>query len=148
VAREHSAIKMSRDEVAHFVATQTRCVVATLDAGGAPWGDAAACVFHDGALYFRIPSDTRTARNLSADRRVCCALESHPAGADYYTIKAAMLHGRAFSAEGASPEVLGALEQLPDPVTGAPNRDGLVFGVGLDDVVSFDFAKIVRRFEQ
>ena len=146
--REHGHIKLTTDELAEFAAQQTRCIVATVDADGAPWGDAAACVFRDGRLYFRVPTSTRTFQNVQKDGRVCCTLESHPAGSEYYTIKGALLHGRATPTRAPSRELAEALAQLPDPVTGAPLEDGAIFSVGTDDVASFDFAKIQRRFDQ
>ena len=146
--REHGHIKLEADELAKFAAEQTRCIVATLDPDGAPWGDAAACVFHGGRLYFRVRTSTRTFRNVQNDNRVCCTIESHPAGAPYYTIKGALLHGRASAEANPPTELIAALDQLPDPVTGAAATDGAVFSVGTDDVASFDFAKIRRRFDQ
>lgn len=146
MAREHATIAMTDEELSAFVSSQTRCIVATVDPDGTPWGDAAASMFRDGSLYFRVPSGTRTLRNLDADPRVCCTLESYPTGAGYYTIKAVMLHGQAVRA-GDDGEVRSAFDALPDPVTGSPD-DGVIFSVGVDDAVSFDFAKIKRRFEQ
>ncbi len=147
--REHATINMTREELGRFLGSQTRCIVGTLDAEAGPWGDAAACVFRDEALYFRIPKKTRSLANLQRDSRVCCVIEDHPTGADYYTIKGAILHGRATAvAESATAQrVTSALDQIPDPVTGRPSPGGTVFTVGIDDVASFDFAKIKRRFE-
>ena len=59
-------ISMEPDEVADFVAGETRCIVATLDPDGSPWGDAAACAYKDGLLYFRVAEGSRSARNLQA----------------------------------------------------------------------------------
>ena len=147
--REHATINMTREELGLFLGSQTRCIVGTLDAEAGPWGDAAACVFHDGALYFRIPEKTRSLANLKRDPRVCCVIEDHPTGAEYYTIKGALLHGRATAVAdpAAVQRVTSALDLIPDPVTGRPSSDGTVFAVGIDDVASFDFAKIKRRFE-
>jgi nitroimidazol reductase NimA-like FMN-containing flavoprotein (pyridoxamine 5'-phosphate oxidase superfamily) len=147
MAREHSSIKMNPEEVAKFASGEIRCIVGTLDEGGGPWGDAASCVYRGDRFYFRVPREGRTLRNLERDDRVCCAIESHPAGADYYTIKAAIFHGRAARAEGETErELAGLFAGLPDPVDGG--TQGAIFSIGVDDVVSFDFAKIVRRFEQ
>ncbi len=146
--REHSAIGMSPEELVRFASAERRCVVGTLDADGGPWADAVACVFDAGRLYFRVPAATRTLRNIQRDARVCCTIESHPEGSEYYTIKAAMFHGRAQPADAAATRGAEALGELPDPVTGSPAEEGSNFSVGVDDVVSFDFAKIKRRFEQ
>ena len=147
--REHAHIKMSPEEVGEFASEQVRCIVATVDGEGSPWGDGAACTFREGRLYFAVCEGTRTLRNLEADPRVCCTMESHPTGAEYYTIKGAMLHGRAERlAPGDAPEVAERIAGLPDPVSGKPDPARVVFSVGIDDVASFDFAKIKRRFEQ
>ena len=107
--------------------------------------DSAAIAYADGRLYFRVPRDGRTARNIARDPRVCCVIESHPTGAGYYTIKGAMLHGRAEPADRAAD---AALDGVRDPVTGGSSQGEATFSVGTDDVVSFDFSKIQRRFEQ
>ncbi len=146
--REHSQIKLTDEEIVAFASAQTRCVVGTLDADGTPWGDCTACVFHDGRLHFHVAPRTRTLRNLQKDDRVCCAIESHPEGSDYYTIKGATFHGRARPEAAPAPEIVERLGRLPDPASGAPAVDGAIFSVGTDDVVSFDFAKIKRRFER
>jgi len=147
MAREHATIKMNSEELAKFAFAETRCIVSTLNDDGGPWGDAASCVFRGERLYFRVPMVTRTLRNLERDDRVCCVIESHPAGAEYYTIKGAIFHGRAVRAEGeAEQELAGVFAGLPDPVDG--ELQGQIFSVGVDDVASFDFAKIVRRFDQ
>ena len=147
--REHPTIKMTIDELLSFVGAQVRCIVGTLDAEGGPWGDAAACVLYDGALYFRVPRNSRSCANILRDNRVCCAVEDHPTGDDYYTIKGAVLHGRAapLAEPAMAQQVVVALENLPDPVTGTRMADGAIFSIGLEDVASFDFAKIKRRFE-
>ena len=146
--REHASIKLEPPELAEFASGETRCIVASLDAQGAPWGDAAACLFRGGRLYFRLARGSRSLANLGRDPRVCCTLESHPEGAGYYTIRGAMFHGRAEAPAAADrPSLEAAFGALPDPVTGRPDPDGAIFGVGADDVASFDFAKIRRRFE-
>lgn len=149
MAREHGHIHLSAEELEKFASEQLRCIVATVDTEGTPWGDAAACTFRAGRLYFGIPNGTLTLRNLEADPRVCCTIESHPTGAEYYTIKGAMLHGRAERlAANAAPEVADAIAALPDPVSGKSGAGRVIFSVDTEDVASFDFAKINRRFEQ
>jgi len=149
VAREHGRISLSIEEIAEVASEQPRCIVATVDENGTPCGDAAACTFHLGRLYFAVPLGTRTLRNIEGDPRVCCTMEDHPVGAGYYTIKGAMLHGHAERhAIGSPPEVARAIAALPDPVSGKAGDDRVIFSVGTDDVASFDFAKINRRFEQ
>ena len=72
---------------------------------------------------------------------MCCTLEAE--GPDYYGNISAMVHGTATAADGA----LAELEALADPIAGVPIA-GAVLSVDLEHVVSFDFAKIQRRFEQ
>lgn len=147
--REHGHINLGDEELAEFASRQLHCIVGTVDGDGMPWGDAAACTFRSGRLYFGVPQGTRTLRNLEGDPRVCCTIEDHPTGAGYYTIKGAMLHGHAVRhvAESA-PEVASAIAALPDPVSGKSGDGRAIFSVTTDDVASFDFAKIDRRFEQ
>jgi nitroimidazol reductase NimA-like FMN-containing flavoprotein (pyridoxamine 5'-phosphate oxidase superfamily) len=141
VPREHAAITLTPDEVVAFVSGQTQCVVATLDADGSPWGDVAACAYREGRLYFRLADGSRARRNVEADPRVCCTLEAQ--GPDYYGNVSAMVHGTATATD----RPFGELDALADPIAGTPIA-GEVFAVDLEHVVSFDFAKIQRRFEQ
>ena len=141
--REHASITLNREEVVDFVSGQTLCFLATLDPDGSPWGDVAACSYREGRLYFRLAGGSRSQRNVEADPRVCCTLEAQ--GPDYYGNISAMVHGEA-SPLGDDVS-LAELDALPDPVAGTPIA-GPVFGVDLEHVVSFDFAKIQRRFEQ
>ena len=95
MAREHASIKMTPEELSAYLASFRRLIVATLDDDGAPWADAAAYVFLDDRVYFRVPTDTATYRHLRRDGLVCCVVESKPDDSTYYGIKGAMLHGRA-----------------------------------------------------
>ena len=141
--REHAAISLTADEIVHFISGQTHCFVGTVDPDGSPWADVAACAYHDGRLWFRLSAGSRSLRNVMADPRVCCTLESE--GDDYYDNISAMIHGEASALEeGAS---LAELDALADPVAGKPIA-GSVYSVDLENVVSFDFAKIQRRFSQ
>ena len=141
--REHATIILTPDEVVDFASHQTHCFLATLDPDGSPWGDVVACLYRDGRLWFRLPAGSRSLRNVEADPRVCCTLEAE--GPDYYENISAMVHGEASPlGEGAG---LAEFDALPDPVAGAPIA-GPVFSVDLEHVVSFDFAKIQRRFAQ
>ncbi len=145
--REHADIKMTPTELDEFLGSFDRLIVATLDADGNPWADAAAYRYVDRRVYFRVPQETRTLANLRRDPRVCCVVESKPSGSSYYGIKGAMLHGSARELQGdADPGILKALSVLPDPVE--PERtDGSVFSVGLEDSTSFSFEKIQYRYQ-
>ena len=140
--RESANITMTPDEVVDFISTQNVCFVATLDPDGSPWVDVAASVYRDGRLFFRVAEGSRSLRNVQADPRVCCTLEAE--GPNYYDNISAMVHGQASPADGASP---AGLDALPDPAVGKP-LPGRAFSIDLEHVVSFDFAKIQRRFTQ
>ena len=147
--REHADITMTPEELREFLRSETRLVVATLDADGTGWVDAAAFTFFEERVYFRLPVDTRSFRNIERDARVCCVVESKPAASSYYDIKGAMLHGAAELAPGqkAPPTVGEALAAIPDPVTPDAAGDGQIFSIGLGDHTSFVFAKIKYRYE-
>jgi nitroimidazol reductase NimA-like FMN-containing flavoprotein (pyridoxamine 5'-phosphate oxidase superfamily) len=145
--REHFDITMTPKELHDFLASFNRLVVATNDRDGGTWADGAAYHFEGGRLYFRVPQKTRTLANIRTDDRVCCVVESLPAGASYYNIRAALVHGRAEELTGGqAPAITASLASVPDPVDGTP-ADGPIFSVGLEDVVSFVFAKIQYRYE-
>jgi Pyridoxamine 5'-phosphate oxidase len=147
MAREHSKIKMTPEELSEYLGLFNRLIVATLDDDGAPWADAAAYVFMNDRVYFRVPTDTATYAHLRRDGLVCCVVESKPDGSPYYGIKGAMLHGGAEALDEArAPEIHRALAAVADPVTPG-RRDGAVFSVGLDDSTSFSFDKIQGRYQ-
>jgi nitroimidazol reductase NimA-like FMN-containing flavoprotein (pyridoxamine 5'-phosphate oxidase superfamily) len=141
--REHAAITLTSDEVLDFIAGETICFLGTLDPDGGPWGDVVSCVYRDGRLFFRLAAGSRSLRNVEADPRVCCTLEAE--GPNYYDNVSAMVHGEASPLGDGGP--LAEFDALPDPVAGTPIT-GPVFSVDLEHVVSFDFAKIQRRFAQ
>jgi nitroimidazol reductase NimA-like FMN-containing flavoprotein (pyridoxamine 5'-phosphate oxidase superfamily) len=147
--REHADIKMTPEELREFLRSDNRLVVASLDADGGGWVDAAAFTFFEDRVYFRLPVDTRSVRNIRRDHRVCCVVESKPAASSYYDIKGAMLHGAADVVTGPTlpAAVREALEAVPDPVTPDEPHDGEIFSIGLDDHTSFVFAKIRYRYE-
>jgi nitroimidazol reductase NimA-like FMN-containing flavoprotein (pyridoxamine 5'-phosphate oxidase superfamily) len=147
--REHADIKMTPEELRDFLQSHNRLVVASLDADGGGWVDAAAFTFVQDRVYFRLPVDTRSFRNIQRDNRVCCVIESKPATASYYDIKGAMLHGAADAVTGqAVPAAVRAtLDAIADPVTPDEPGDGKIFSIGLDDHTSFVFAKIKYRYQ-
>jgi hypothetical protein len=112
-------ISMTPDEITAFLATQTRAVVSALD-GTAPVGTVAALRFRDDGLEVTLRADDEVRALLAADDRVCVIAEQFPS---YFEIKAVCAHGRARFGYG--------------PV-------GAAFRIGLDDVTSFDFAKLPR----
>ena len=128
-------IDMSRGEVLDFLREEQRLVLGTLDADGTPWADAAPCSLQGEVLYFSIPRDSRSLANIQRDDRVCCSLDQYPT---YYEIKGATLHGHAVAVT--DPATLATIR-----FDRSPRGDAAVFGIGLDDVVSFDFAKLKNR---
>ncbi len=134
------SIAMSREELLAFLKDERCLALGTLDESGRVWPDAAACLLQGETLYFRIPRRSRSHANIRRDARVCCSLDRFPS---YYEIKGATLHGMA--REVSDRAVRPALDGLPDPVTGRDDADGAFYAIGLDDVASFDFAKIKRR---
>jgi hypothetical protein len=142
--REHFDITMTPDELDEFLGSFHRLSLGTNDRDGGTWGDCVAYQFDGERVFFRVPAGSRSLANIGADDRVCCTVESHPSGASYYAIRGALLHGRAV--EESDGRVPPALEAVPDPVDGEVSA-GPVFSVGLDDVVSFVFAKIAYRYE-
>jgi nitroimidazol reductase NimA-like FMN-containing flavoprotein (pyridoxamine 5'-phosphate oxidase superfamily) len=147
--REHADIKMTPEELRAFLVTDTRLVVGTLDPDGGPWVDTAAFTFVDELVWFRLPADTHSVRNLANDPRVCVVVESKPARSSYYDIKGAMIHGTVATVDtGNVPAaVADALAGIPDPVEPGSADETVVYSVGLDDVVSFVFAKIKYRYQ-
>ena len=108
------------DEIAAFLATQRRAVVAALDAG-APVGTVADLRLVDGAIAVTLAHDDPCAALLAVDDRVCVIAEQFPA---YYEIKGVAAHGPA------QPSTASADAPVPT--------------LGLDDLTSFDFGKLPR----
>src|SRR5262249_25811001 len=106
------------DEIAAFLGARRSVVLGTLRPDGHPDAAIVPARYADGVLSLSVGDDVREA--IGADDRVCCAAEMCPS---YYEIKGVSAHGRA-------------------TVTG----DGSV-RVPVDEVTSFDFAKIRERLE-
>ena len=130
---------MSHDEGLEFLRAQSWVALATLDADGGVWGDIAACFVEGETLYVRIPRRGRSHDNIVRDPRVSCMADQYPA---YYEIKGVTVHGSATAVDNEG--LRGRLEALDDPL-GRHGHEGAVYAVPLDDVVSFDFAKIKAK---
>ena len=116
-------ISMTPDEIAAFLATQTRVVVTALD-DTAPVGTVADARLSGAEVEITLRDDDPVRALLATDDRVCVIAEQFPT---YYEIKGVCAHGRARFVAG--------------------DGDGGVGGtlrVGLDDVTSFDFGKLPR----
>ena len=133
MARER--IAMSEEEVRAFLHSQRWVVLGTLDPRGAPEADLALCGLTDATLYFGVERDGRSARHIAQDARVCCAIDQFPT---YYEIKGVTVHGRARPITDAD-EITRVRTLMGD------TADRVIYALPLDDVVSFDFAKIQQR---
>lgn len=144
--REHSRIVMTDEELSAFLASDSRLVLATLDGDGGTWADVVAYVAIDDVLYIKVPTTTRSFRNIERDARVCCVVESLPTNGSYYDIRGAIVHG---PAQPLAPGHLarGALSTLEDPISPGSTADSAVYSVELGDHTSFAFSKIRYRYQ-
>ena len=120
------SIAMSDGELRAFLGGVRQVVVAVLGEGGEPLGALARCTLVKDQLVF-ILAESRLCALLERDPRVCCATDAYPT---YYEIRGMTAHGCAQRAERPS-----SLEAV----------DGVAYAIDLDDVVSFDFAKIQAK---
>lgn len=125
---------MSGDELHQFLAVQDWMVLATVDPDGSPAGDVVPAVLAEERLYFAVAPEGPSHRNLGRDPRACCAADAFPS---YYEIRGAMVHGRAETATTPPGE---------HAVARAAAAGAVVFALPLDDVASFDFAKIRNKY--
>ena len=136
---------MSPGEVGEFLSGQRWVVLGTLDADGGPWAELAPCALEAGELYFRVGRGSRAHANLRRDPRVCCAADAFPS---YYEIRGVTAHGTARRVD--DPRLQDRLRaRLTDPgvpVADPAGEDSELFSLPLDDVFSFDFAKIRNQF--
>ena len=133
-------IEMSAAECAAFLAEQPWVVLATLDSDGSPWADVVPSAVHDDRLYWRVPSGSRSERNIRRDPRICCTQDEN---SSYFEIRGVIAHGAAV--QTAQDEIPRALAARPDPLHPEAPPNGDVYSVDLVDVVSFDFSRITRR---
>lgn len=126
------SIEMNRNELLAFLERMRWGALGTLDAGGAPLADVVPCHFAraiDGdpagnLLLFALEPASQGAENISRDPRVCWSADEYPS---YAEIRGATLHGRARRQSEGTPEKWLGLS---------------IYALEVDDVVSFDFAKI------
>ncbi|MGH7896927.1 MAG: pyridoxamine 5'-phosphate oxidase family protein [Candidatus Binatia bacterium] len=128
---------MTDEEVRAFLTRKSRLVLGTLGSDGAPCSDVTSCVYERDRLYALVPRDGDALANLRRDPRVCCIVEEFPS---YFEIKGVIVHARASEASGEERE--RAASRFP---AGSGERF-VVVRIPLERVVSFDFAKIQRRF--
>ncbi len=134
-------ISMPPQEVAEFLRGERGLVLGPLAEDGGPWADAAACLFRDNTVFFSIPRSGHSFRNIQRQSRVCCILEQWPS---YYEIKGVILHGEARMV--ADEDAEGVLAAMASLFLSDKASERVLFALGLDDVVSFDFSKIKRKY--
>lgn len=113
-------ITMSAAEVRAFLATRPRAVLAALD-GATPVGTVADVTLVDDGIAVTV-TDPAVRALLVHDDRVCVVADQFPA---YHEIRGVVAHGRARDVVVAD--------------------DRTTFRLTLDDVTSFDFAKLPRE---
>lgn len=120
------SIAMTREELNRFLEQTHWVIVGTLGEAGEPSGTVASCSLSGNRLVFTLPEGPAR-RNIERDPRVCCAADEYPA---YYQIRGMTAHGIARPAEA------------PAALLSEGCR---AYSIDLDDVMSFDFAKIRGR---
>jgi hypothetical protein len=123
------SIAMTAGELREFLAGMRWALLATLTPDGSPRGSAVRARLESERVCFVVTRGSQTHADLERDARACLATDQYPT---YYEIKGASLHGVA--------EAVAA----PETLVLAP--DELAYALPLDDVVSFDFGKIERKF--
>ncbi len=122
------SISMSDAELRSFLDRQSWMLLVTLDASGAATTALVRSARQGDQMLFEVAEDDEAAHNLKHDPRACVANDEYPT---YYEIRGATLHGEAVQVAEAS------------ELGGEGRR---VYALGLDDVVSFDFAKIENKY--
>ena len=122
------SISMSDAELTAFLDQQSWMLLVTLDLSGAPTATLVRAAREGDRMLFELPEDDEAAGNLQRDPRACLANDEYPA---YYEIRGATLHGEAAPVADAR---------------GLGDGGRRVYALGLDDVVSFDFAKIKNKY--
>ena len=146
-------MSMSVEEVLDFLTATTRrsLGLGTLDGEGWPTGTMAPFAFRDGSLFFQVLRRSPAFANIQRDSRVCCIVEQAGETGYYGT--------RCVVARGKAQEVKGDLETLrlqgtsssrtepaPPGPEGRQGQQDVLFHIPVDDVWSFDFSKMRRRF--
>ena len=137
------SIAMTYEAVLAVLKEERWAALGTVDQVAGVWPDIVPMTLEGERVYFRVAAGSRSQANIQRDDRVCCAVDRYPT---YYEIKGITAHGRAtLVGEDAAERVSQALDGARDP-TYAGNREGQIYSIGLDDLTSFDFAKIVKKF--
>jgi hypothetical protein len=131
---------MTLDDATAFLQGRGWVIMATLEPDGSPWADIVPSLLHQGRLFFRVQTGSRSHANIQRDQSVCCANDQYPT---YYEIKGAVIHGKAERID--EEHIPAGLRERPDPLQAGAGLEGECYAVPVSDVVSFDFSKIVRR---
>jgi hypothetical protein len=115
-------IRMNEAEIHRFLCAQTTAMIIALADDGAPQG-AVGRLDYDGRVAFSLRHDDPVLSLLAADDRACCLVEQFPS---YHEIMSVMLHGHARRRQDAEAEAA-------------------IFDLDIDDIVSFDFGKLIAR---
>ena len=121
-------ISMSDAELTAFLDKQSWMLLVTLDLSGAPTTALVRAAREGDRMLFEVTEDDEAADNLRRDPRACLANDEYPA---YYEIRGVTLHGEAVPVAEAR---------------GLGDAERRVYALRIDDVVSFDFAKIKNKY--
>jgi hypothetical protein len=121
-------ISMSDADLRAFLGKQSWMLLVTLDRSGAPATALVRAACEGDRMLFELAEDDEAAGNLRRDPRACLTNDEYPS---YYEIRGATLHGEAVPVAAAQ---------------GLGDKGWRVYALGIDDVVSFDFAKIKHKY--
>ena len=145
------SIAMTYEAVLAVLKEERWAALGTVDQVAGVWPDIVPMTLEGERVYFRVAVGSRSQANIERDDRVCCAVDRYPT---YYEIKGITAHGHAKpvgddAAERVSQALDGAgypIGAAMDTVDAAADKNGLIYSIGLDDLTSFDFTKIVKKF--
>ena len=138
------SIAMTYEAVLAVLEEERWAALGTVDPDAGVWPDIVPMMMEGERVYFRVPAGSRSHANIQRDDRVCCAVDRYPT---YYEIKGITAHGHATPVGADVAErVSRALDGVGDPIDAAAKNEGLIYSIGLDDLTSFDFAKIKRQY--
>ncbi len=87
-----AAVRMSEQEVEHFLAERMKVQVATVNPDGSPHLTTLFYVLHEGHIVFWTYASSQKIRNLERDPRITCLVED---GEDYFELRGVSMTGRA-----------------------------------------------------
>jgi PPOX class probable F420-dependent enzyme len=87
-----SAVRMTDDEIAEFIASTDKVQVATIGPDGAPHLSTLFYVVQDGKVAFWTYASSQKIKNLQRDPRITLLIED---GEDYFELRGVTVHGKA-----------------------------------------------------